>query len=71
MYSVEEALARFFPAGVGYDRIQAARLIRWLDKCGYEVARKVPLTPAERAGRPLPDCLLTLIGAPENKNSSD
>jgi hypothetical protein len=60
MYSVQEALARFFPAGGHYDRGQAARLVRWLDKCGYEVVRKVEVTPAEAMGRPLPECLLRL-----------
>lgn len=38
--SVEEAVARYFPTGTGYDHTQAQRLIGWLDKCGYVIAPK-------------------------------
>jgi hypothetical protein len=47
MFSVQDAVARFFPAGADYDRKEAERLISWLDSCGYAV---VPKTPA--AGEP-------------------
>ena len=64
MYSVEEAVARFFPIGGGYDREQAQRLIRWLESCGYEIA---PKQLEELVGvqlKTLPPCLRieTFIG---------
>ncbi len=40
---VEEAVARFFPAGTGYDHDQGDRLIKWLAHCGYAIV------PAEQA----------------------
>ncbi len=42
MFSVQEAVARFFPAGADYDRKEAERLICWLDSCGYAVMPKAP-----------------------------
>ena len=42
MFSVQEAVARFFPAGADYDRKEAERLICWLDSCGYAVVPKAP-----------------------------
>jgi len=42
MFSVQEAVARFFPAGADYDRKEAERLISWLDSCGYAVVPKAP-----------------------------
>ena len=50
--SVEEAVARFFPAGQGYDRQQALRLIHWLDRCGYDITRKEPAAEAGHKGQP-------------------
>lgn len=65
MFSVQEAVARFFPAGAGYDMKKATRLISWLDSCGYAVVPKaavqaqapetLPQTATQRptpAGRP-------------------
>ncbi len=40
MFSVQDAVARFFPAGADYDRKEAERLISWLDSCGYAVVPK-------------------------------
>jgi hypothetical protein len=61
MYALEEAVARFFPAGAGYDHNQAKRLIRWLDSCGYAVVAKDEASAADRvaqsAVKPLRDCL--------------
>lgn len=37
---LEEAVARFFPMGSGYDHTQAKRLVSWLEHCGYGI---VPL----------------------------
>jgi len=42
MFSVQDAVARFFPAGADYDRKEAERLICWLDSCGYAVVPKAP-----------------------------
>lgn len=44
MFEPEEAVARYFPVGTGYDYNQAKRLIRWLDSCGYA------LVPKDQAG---------------------
>ena len=38
--SIEEAVARFFSTGSGYDHTQAKRMIQWLDKCGYSIVPK-------------------------------
>jgi hypothetical protein len=38
--TVEETVARFFPAGTGYDINQARRLINWLEARGYAIAPK-------------------------------
>jgi hypothetical protein len=61
MYSVEEAVARCFPAGSGYDRNQAKRLIGWLDSCGYVVIAKEQVSGqqpiAVSSAKPLPACL--------------
>jgi hypothetical protein len=43
--SVEEAVARMFPAGTSYDRVQAKRMIHWLDKCGYAIVPKAQVKP--------------------------
>ena len=37
---IEEAVARFFPAGTSYDHNLAQRLILWLDNCGYVIVPK-------------------------------
>jgi hypothetical protein len=47
--SVEEAVARFFPAGTSYDRNQAKRLIQWLATCGYAIVPKEQTKPKELA----------------------
>ena len=39
--NVEEAVARFFSVGTGYDHNQAKMMIHWLDKCGYVVLPKI------------------------------
>jgi hypothetical protein len=46
-FPVQEAVARFFPVGVGYDRLRAARFIKWLEGCGYEIVprREPSLVP--------------------------
>jgi hypothetical protein len=49
--SVEEAVARFFPAGMSYDHNQATRLIRWLDTCGYVIAPKDATKGAQQESR--------------------
>lgn len=36
-FNVHEAVARFFPVGLGYDHKAADRLIEWLHTCGYEI----------------------------------
>jgi hypothetical protein len=36
-YSVREAVARAY---VGWDFVQADRVIAWLDKCGYVIVSK-------------------------------
>jgi hypothetical protein len=46
--SVEEAVARFFPAGTGYDHYQAKRLIKWLASCGYAIVPKEQTKPKEQ-----------------------
>ncbi len=46
MFSVQEAVARFFPAGADYDRKEAERLICWLDSCGYAVMPKASAASA-------------------------
>lgn len=51
--SVEEAVARFFPVGAGYDHNQAKRLIRWLDSCGYVIAPKEQAKVTEKKARTL------------------
>ena len=38
--SIEETVARFFPAGLGYDHTQAQRLIAWLESRGYVITPK-------------------------------
>ena len=38
--TVEETVARFFPAGTGYDHTQAKRLIAWLDSRGFAITPK-------------------------------
>jgi hypothetical protein len=40
MDDLEEAVARFFSRGTSYDRVEAQRLIQWLDKCGYKIVPK-------------------------------
>lgn len=47
MFSVQEAVARFFPSGSGYDMKKATRLISWLDSCGYAVVPKAANQAAE------------------------
>lgn len=46
--SVEDAVARFFPAGTSYDDSQGKRLIQWLDSCGYAIVPKVQSDAKER-----------------------
>ena len=46
--NVEEAVARFFSIGTGYDHNQAKMLIHWLDKCGYVVLPKVSKTNEQK-----------------------
>jgi hypothetical protein len=43
MFSVQEAVARFFPSGASYDMKKATRLISWLDSCGYAVVPKAAI----------------------------
>ena len=38
-YSVREAVARSY---VGWDFVQADRVIAWLDQCGYVIVSKAP-----------------------------
>ena len=40
MFELEEAVARFFPRGIYYDREEAKRFIGWLDRCGFVIVRK-------------------------------
>ena len=53
MFSVQDAVARFFPAGEDYDRKEAERLISWLDSCGYAVVPKAPAAgePSTKRGK--------------------
>ncbi len=46
--SVEEAVARFFPAGTGYDHNQAKRFIRWLASCGYAIVPTEQAKPKQQ-----------------------
>jgi len=39
-YSVREAVARAY---VGWDFVQADRVIAWLDQCGYVIVSKAAL----------------------------
>jgi hypothetical protein len=44
-YSVREAVARGY---VGWDLVQADRMIAWLDECGYAIVSKADLkSPAK------------------------
>lgn len=52
MYGLEEAVARFFPAGTTYDHAQAKRLIRWFDSCGYMVVPKEQAKAKEQKADP-------------------
>ena len=73
MYSLEEAVARFFPAGTGYDRNQAKRLIRWLDSCGYTVVPKDQVYSlahvSELATKLLPDRLRSVAANDYRKSA--
>ena len=35
-----QAIARFFPLGTGYDRSKADNLLKWIDACGFELRPK-------------------------------
>ena len=52
LMTIEEAVSRFFPASLSYDRGQAQRMIRWLDKCGYAIVPK-DQAQAKSSVRPL------------------
>ena len=55
-FSVQEAVARFFPTGVQNDRDQADRFIKWLQSCGYEIVpiHGSSLVPDPNEGERLP-----------------
>ena len=46
-YSVREAVARSY---VGWDFVQADRVIAWLDQCGYAIVDKDTLQASEMEG---------------------
>ena len=51
--TVEETVARFFPAGTGYDHTQAKRLIAWLDSRGFAITPK-ETAPSKSRDEPKP-----------------
>lgn len=54
IFDAREAVARFFPAGAGYDHEKADRLIGWLRTCGYSIVpqERVPLAPEAESLEP-------------------
>ena len=44
-FTIEQAVARFFPLSTSYDTESARRLISWLESCGYAIAEKAPAAP--------------------------
>jgi len=69
MFTVHEAVARFFPAGADYDHKEADRLITWLESCGYAVVPKShnaaePPAPHPKSGTVAPPPVPSTRGAP-------
>jgi len=69
MFTVHEAVARFFPAGADYDHKEADRLITWLESCGYAVVPKSqsaaePPAPRPKSGTVAPPLAPSTRGAP-------
>jgi hypothetical protein len=69
MFTVHEAVARFFPAGADYDHKEADRLITWLESCGYAVVPKSegaaePPAPRPKCGGLTPEAATSIRGAP-------
>lgn len=53
-FDPREAVARFFPAGAGYDHEKADQLISWLRSCDYAIVplERVPLAPEAESLEP-------------------